>query len=52
VNPERIIRPAADDDLWAERDELSHERGDPLGLGVRVTILDLKIPAHDIAALA
>ena len=52
VDLDRVLRPGGDDDLWAKRDELSHERGDLLGPGLRVTILDLKIPAHDIGALA
>jgi hypothetical protein len=42
-----IQRPSA-----VKQHELSHERGDQLGPDPRVTILDLKIPAHDIAALA
>ena len=52
VDRDRVLRPVGDDDLWAKRDELSHERGDLLGPALRVTILDLEIPAHDIAALA
>jgi hypothetical protein len=41
-----------DDDFRTKRDELSHERGDLLGPALRVTILDLKVPARNIAALA
>jgi len=52
VDRDRGWRRRGDDDLWTKRDELSHERGKPLVPGLRVTILDLEIPAHDIAALA
>jgi len=48
---DRIWRRLGDDDLWTKRDELSRECGDLLGPGLRITILDLKIPAQDIAAL-
>src|SRR5712671_499630 len=51
VDRDRIWGRLGDDDLWTKRDELSHERGDLLGPDLRVTILDLKIPAHDITAL-
>jgi hypothetical protein len=51
-NRYHVLWPQGDDDLWTKRDELCHERGDPLGLALRVTILDLEVPAHDIAALA
>ena len=30
VDRDRVLRRAGDDDLWAKRDELSHERGDLL----------------------
>ena len=39
------LRAPGNDDLWAKRDELSHERGDLLGLGLRVTVFDLEILA-------
>jgi hypothetical protein len=52
VDSDRILRSVTDDDLWAKRDELSHERWDLLVPALRVTILDLEISAHDIAALA
>jgi len=52
VDRERVLRRLGDDDLWAKRDELSHERGDPFRSTLRVTILDLEILAHDMAALA
>ena len=51
VGRDHVLRRLGDDNLWTKRDELSHERGDPLGLGLRVPILDLEIPAYDIAAL-
>ena len=52
VDRERVRWRVRDDDLWAECEDLSHERGDFLGPALRVTILDLEILTHDIAALA
>jgi hypothetical protein len=52
VYRDSVWRRGGDDDLWAKRNELGCELGDPLGLGLRVTILDLTILAYDIAALA
>ena len=52
VDRDRGGRRGGDDDLWAKRDELSHERWDLLGPAFRVTILDPEILAHDMAALA
>ena len=43
--------PAGNDNLWGKRYELSHERGDPLVLGLRVTVFDLEILPYDIAML-
>jgi len=52
VDRDHVLRRLGDDDLWAKRDELAHERRDPFRSTLRVTILDLKILAHDIAAIA
>jgi hypothetical protein len=52
VDRDRVWRSVSDDDLWAKRDELSHERWDLLVPALRVTILDLEISTHDIAAVA
>jgi hypothetical protein len=51
VDRDNVLRVEGDDNLWTKRDELSRECGDLLGPGLRITILDLKIPAQDIAAL-
>ena len=52
VDRDRVWRIHGDDDRWTKRHQLSHERGDPLGPSLRITILDLEVPAHDIPALA
>jgi len=52
VDRDRVWRSVSDNDPWAKRCELNHERGDLLVPALRVTILDLEISTHDIAALA
>ena len=52
MDRDRLLRAHGNDNLWSKRDKLSHERGDPLSLSLRVTLLDLKIPANDMTALA
>jgi hypothetical protein len=49
---DRVWRRRGGDDLWTKRDELSHERWDPLSPGLRVTILDLELLARVVADTA
>src|SRR4051794_37252571 len=51
VDRGRQLRAPGNDNLWGKRYELSHERGDPLVLGLRVTVFDLEILPYDIAML-